>query len=186
MVHRGPTSYLMYAVLVFQLAVGMDWPVAHAATVPQQGQPGGMEMARCPEHASLGVGAGGPDTHNGQVEGSADHDPSHHPEPPAKHHCCRSAGCQCHCAFTPASLARRACASWSPLVTSCLRLTHGSPPPFPKNSSDPPSNNTPRARSDAGSPACACEGHLGSDDLERWSLPARLSSRDFDRSSVLW
>jgi len=101
MVHRGPTSYLMYAVLVFQLAVGMDWPVAHAATVPQQGQPGGMEMARCPEHASLGVGAGGPDTHNGQVEGSADHDPSHHPEPPAKHHCCRSAGCQCHCAFTP-------------------------------------------------------------------------------------
>jgi hypothetical protein len=101
MVHRRPTSYLMYAVLVFQLAVGMNWPVAHAATVPQQGQTGGMEMAHCPEHASLGLGGEGPDTHNGQVEGSADHDPSHHQQLQAKHDCCRSAGCQCHCAFTP-------------------------------------------------------------------------------------
>jgi hypothetical protein len=67
----------MYAVLLFQLAVGMNWPVAQAAPVPQHDQSGGMQMAHCPEH-----------------------DSSHPPQPLAKHACCRAAGCQCHCAFT--------------------------------------------------------------------------------------
>ena len=101
MVHRKPPSYLIIAVLVFQLAMGMNWPMAHAAAAGQQSEPRGMDMAHCSEHASAGQPAEGPPNGNAQVDGSVGHDPSHTPQPLAKHDCCRFAGCQCHSAFTP-------------------------------------------------------------------------------------
>jgi hypothetical protein len=73
MVRRRLKSYLMYAVLAFQLALGMNMPMAHTAGLPQQTQPAGMQMAHCPEHGA---------------------------RQQAKHECCRATGCQCHCAFT--------------------------------------------------------------------------------------
>ena len=85
---RRSTSYLLYALLVFQLTMGMIWPVAQAVTVLNQSQTAGMEMAHCPEHTS-------------SVSDTANLHPSHHAQPLTKQDCCRSAGCQCHCASTP-------------------------------------------------------------------------------------
>jgi hypothetical protein len=95
-VRRRPASYLIYAVLVFQLAVGMHWPLAQAASVREQVHSSNAEAEHCPEHASLGKGI-----YAGQHAGSADRVPSHSQNPLQKHDCCRSAGCQCYCTYAP-------------------------------------------------------------------------------------
>ena len=101
MVHRRPISILMYAVLVLQLAVGTNWPAAHAANVLQQSHVGAMSMAHCPEHASLAHNTEEQDHQNAQADGPVSPS-SRLPGPLPKHDCCRSACCQCHSSFTPA------------------------------------------------------------------------------------
>ena len=76
------TGFLLRAVLVFQLAAGMPLPMAHAAILLGH-EASGRDEQHCPEHASL-------------------EPTSQTPTAAVKpHDCCRSVGCQCHCAYTP-------------------------------------------------------------------------------------
>ena len=72
-------SLLVSSVLVFQLAVGMHWPVALTTSIPQHPLANSSHAEHCPGHPA----------------------PRQRSTPlGAKHDCCRSAGCQCHCTYT--------------------------------------------------------------------------------------
>lgn len=90
---RSLTS-LLYAVLIFQLAVGMHWPLAQAGSLPEPLPTTSAAAQLCPEHATR--------VHTPTVS-STHHVLPHQQTSQKKHDCCRSAGCQCHCTFTPAS-----------------------------------------------------------------------------------
>jgi hypothetical protein len=96
-VSRRSPSLLIIALLVFQLAFGVHWQTAHAAPVaPVQGMDAGAE--HCADHHQLQ--SLGPDQGLGaQAYG---HVPASPQVPVNKHDCCRSMGCQCHCAQSPA------------------------------------------------------------------------------------
>jgi hypothetical protein len=64
----------MTALLMLQLATGLQWQAAHAAASPER-QMSGIEAGHCP---------------------------SSHYNTATKHDCCRSVGCQCHSAQSPA------------------------------------------------------------------------------------
>ena len=88
---------VLTALLMLQLALGMQWQVAHAAASPPEPQTGGMEAGHCPGHQakdSRSVDGGGP--------GASTSAASSHDNPANKHDCCRSVGCQCHYAQSPA------------------------------------------------------------------------------------
>ena len=82
----------LQGLLMFQLAVGMQWPIAHAAitdSLPPRAE-------RCAQHAALG--SGGPlASPNATPPRSLAHNVFH-----KSHDCCRSAACQCHFAYIPA------------------------------------------------------------------------------------
>jgi hypothetical protein len=96
---KWPPNWIIAALLVFQLAFGLQWEAARAVVTPPEGQMDGMQAGRCPAHSSNdsrtdpGGGAG--------VSTSAQF--SHH-SPANKYDCCRSLGCQCHCAQSPGAL----------------------------------------------------------------------------------
>jgi hypothetical protein len=73
----------MYLLLIFQLAVGMAWPLAEAGMPARQPVP--MNHV---EHCQ--------GDHGQTDQGKAQQ------QQPRKHDCCRSMGCQCLCAYTPA------------------------------------------------------------------------------------
>jgi len=62
--------------MMFQLVIGLQWQVAHAGVTPPEQQASLREAGHCPAHNN----------------------------PAAKHDCCRSLGCQCHCAQSPVVL----------------------------------------------------------------------------------
>jgi hypothetical protein len=78
---------MIAALLTLQLAIGLQWPAAHAVDVPAQQQLSGMQAGHCAGHA-----------------GAATNAPTSHSNPVNKHDCCRSLGCQCHPAQTPVVL----------------------------------------------------------------------------------
>jgi hypothetical protein len=84
---------LIQAVLVFQLALGMQWSVAHAASTPQQSP--GSPAEDCPFHAAPAKAPAVQPLRAAPVSHSASdqHEPRH------QHDCCHSASCQCHGAF---------------------------------------------------------------------------------------
>jgi hypothetical protein len=108
---------LLLAVLAFQLAIGMYVPIARAASLSAMAQSSGA--AACPEHAKVGLA---------ERAGLPDADVAHPPsqQPPLKHDCCRSAGCQCHCSYSPAiadfAEVRAPTSSSYPLATLRVRL----------------------------------------------------------------
>jgi hypothetical protein len=88
---------MLQAVLVFQLAVGMQLPMAHASVLLGH-EAVSVDAEPCPEHASLEPASQAPTVGAVHAEGSS----ARHRESPFKtHDCCRSVGCQCHCMYTP-------------------------------------------------------------------------------------
>jgi hypothetical protein len=69
-VSNRPANWVIAALLIFQLAIGLQWQTAQAAVAPPERGMNGMGAGQCPDHAN-------------------------------KHDCCRSLGCQCHCAQSP-------------------------------------------------------------------------------------
>lgn len=97
---RRTAKLLLQAVLVFQFAIGMDPPVAQASVFPHQQEASGVGAEPCPHHIVLGLAhqaLNSADAHNTAYYGR-----SHHAAPGGTHDCCRSAACQCHCAYIPA------------------------------------------------------------------------------------
>jgi hypothetical protein len=95
-VRNRPATLLIAALLMFQLAFGVHWQLANAATVlPVHA----LDGEHCPAHhpqpseADQGLGA--------QTRG---HVPSFPHAPINKHDCCQSLGCQCHCTQSPAAI----------------------------------------------------------------------------------
>jgi len=82
-----PANWMIAASLMLQLAIGLQWQLAHAAVVPAQRQVNGTDAGHCPGHAGRLTSA-----------------PSSHVNPAGKHDCCRSQGCQCHSAQSPVLL----------------------------------------------------------------------------------
>jgi hypothetical protein len=89
-VFRRLTHHIIHLLLILQLAVGMQLPIAQSASsapLSTTQDPGGEH---CPAHHA---------TTSGKEL------PSPSPHGPAKHHdCCRSIGCQCHCTQAPVLL----------------------------------------------------------------------------------
>jgi hypothetical protein len=88
---------------MLQLALGLQWQVAHAAAAAPEPQTGGMEAGgteagHCPGHRpdSRSVDGGG--------AGASTSAASSRDNPANKHDCCRSVGCQCHYAQSPGVL----------------------------------------------------------------------------------
>jgi hypothetical protein len=91
-----PSNWVITALLILQLAIGLQWQVAQAAAVLPEGQMNGMKAGHCAGHQSNDSS-----TIPGGAGASTSAPPSHH-NPANKHDCCRSLGCQCHYAQTPA------------------------------------------------------------------------------------
>jgi hypothetical protein len=97
--HNRPANWVIAALLMLQLAIGLQWQVAHAVAAPPEPQTNGMEAGHCPGHqstdsrpvkrGSAGVSTGAPSSHDNSGN---------------KHDCCRSVGCQCHYAQSPGIL----------------------------------------------------------------------------------
>jgi hypothetical protein len=110
-VRNRPANWVIAAQLMLQLAIGLQGQVARALAPPPERQMNGMEAGHCPGHASVdstideGGGAG-----KSTSAPSSDN-------PAKKHDCCRSLGCQCHCAQTPGVLgstrSRAAFSAWT-------------------------------------------------------------------------
>jgi hypothetical protein len=90
-----PANWVITALLMVQLAIGLQWQAAHAAAAPER-QMNGMKAGHCASHQSNDSS-----TIQGGAGASTSAPPSHH-NPANKHDCCRSLGCQCHYAQTPA------------------------------------------------------------------------------------
>jgi hypothetical protein len=90
---------ILQAVLVFQLTVGMALPAAHASVSSHEA--GNVRAERCPEHASLDENLKAGDAETAPLGGSSDRVSAEQGKPDKAHDCCRSAGCQCHCTYTP-------------------------------------------------------------------------------------
>jgi hypothetical protein len=88
-----PLLRILFALLAFQLAIGLQFSVARAAAVDSaqpasvQATTGGIVDARAMRDRDVDV----------------EQCPSHS-KATSKHDCCRSSGCQCQCANSPASL----------------------------------------------------------------------------------
>jgi len=98
---NGPANWVITALLMLQLAVGLQWQVANAATVPPERQKNGMETGHCPGHGHQSRDSR---TVEGGGAGASTSAPSSHDNPANKHECCRSVGCQCHYAQSPGVL----------------------------------------------------------------------------------
>lgn len=88
------SNWVIAALLMVQLAVGLEWQAAHAAEAPE-GQMNGMKAGHCAGHQSNDSRSiqGGP--------GASTSAPSSRDNPVNKHDCCHSFGCQCHSAQSP-------------------------------------------------------------------------------------
>src|SRR5258708_38974232 len=98
---KRSANWVLTALMMLQLALGLQWQVAHAAAAPPEPQTGGTEAGHCPGHQpkdSRSVDGGG-------AGASTRASPSHGTSAPAhKHDCCGSLDCQCHCAQAPGVL----------------------------------------------------------------------------------
>lgn len=98
-VRNRSTNWVIAALLMLQLVIGMQWQVAHADMAPPERQARGVDARHCPHHASKDSrtdGRGG--------AGASTSARSPHNIPAQKHDCCVSLDCQCHCAQGPGVL----------------------------------------------------------------------------------
>ena len=96
---RSPVGWVITALLMFQLAFGLQWQVARAVEVPPEQPTSGMEGGHCPAHQAKRSGAD-----EGLDANTSTSPQSSHNHAAPKHDCCRSLGCQCHCAQSPGVL----------------------------------------------------------------------------------
>jgi hypothetical protein len=114
-VRNRPANWIIAALLMFQLAIGLQWQTAQAVVAQPEQQMHGMEAGHCPTHSS-----GDSSIAQGRsAAGAPTSAPSSHNHPAGKHDCCNSLGCQCHCAQSPTALARTLV---SPAVSTSVLL----------------------------------------------------------------
>jgi hypothetical protein len=110
-VHNRPANWVITALLMLQLTIGLQWQVAHAAAEPAERTANHMGAGDCPGHQSKraqtadesGAGASTSASSSSHAAG--------------KHDCCRALGCQCHFAQSPGVLdLPRANAAFSAVV----------------------------------------------------------------------
>lgn len=95
-VRKRPANWVIAALVMFQLAIGLQWDAAQAVVAPPERQMNGMEAGHCPAHPSKDSR-----TAQGRDAGASTSAPSSHKSPASKHDCCGSLGCQFHCAQSP-------------------------------------------------------------------------------------
>src|SRR4030088_1328398 len=98
-VRNRPANWAIAALVIFQLAIGMQWQTAQAAVAPPEREMNGVGAGDCPDHSSKDSRADQERTAGAPTSAP----PSHH-NPANKHDCCRSEGCHCHCAQSPGTL----------------------------------------------------------------------------------
>jgi hypothetical protein len=98
-VRNRPANWSIAALVIFQLAIGLQWQTAQAVVAQPEREMNGMGAGDCPDHSSKDSRA----DHERSAGGPTSAPSSHH-NPANKHDCCRSLGCQCHCAQSPGTL----------------------------------------------------------------------------------
>jgi hypothetical protein len=93
---RTPLNLLTIALLMFQLAIGLQWQVAYAEDVPAEQGTNAVPGEHCKSHAAKAAAR--------EIQGAQTRGPLFSKKAFGKHDCCRSAGCQCHCAQYLATL----------------------------------------------------------------------------------
>jgi hypothetical protein len=88
-VRNRSTNWVITALLMFQLAIGLQWQMAQADAVTPDQQMSRTEAGRCPTHQAK-ISRGNATTSTSSL-------PSHK-SPAPTHDCCHSQGCLCHCA----------------------------------------------------------------------------------------
>jgi len=83
------------ALLMFQLAIGLQWQMAQADEVTPDQQINSAGAGHCPTHQATDSR-----THATTPTSSL----SSHNSPAPKHDCCHGLGCQCQCAQSPGVL----------------------------------------------------------------------------------
>jgi hypothetical protein len=126
-VRNRPANWVIAALLMFQLAIGLQWQVAQAVVNPPERPMNRMEAGHCPTHPSKDSG-----TDEGRGAGASTSAPSPHSTPASKHDCCGSSGCQCHCAQSATALERSLVSA--ALSTSLLLPILDKRPPVPRAS----------------------------------------------------
>jgi hypothetical protein len=98
---RNTANWMSAALLMLQLAIGLQWQVAHAVVAQSEQQMNSMKAGHCPAHQSK-------DSRTDERRGgrASTNAPSSHDNPVNNHDCCRSLGCQCHYAQSPGVLDR--------------------------------------------------------------------------------
>jgi hypothetical protein len=99
LVRNRPANWAIAALVIFQLAIGLQWQTAQAVVAPPEREMNGMGAGDCPDHSSKDSRA-----NQERSAGAPMSSPSWHHNPANKHDCCRSLGCQCHCAQSPGTL----------------------------------------------------------------------------------
>jgi hypothetical protein len=90
-VRNRSANWVIAALVIFQLAIGLQWQTAQAVVAPPEREMNGMGAGDCPDHSSKDSRA----DQERSAGAPASTPPSHH-NPATKHDCCRSLGCQCH------------------------------------------------------------------------------------------
>jgi hypothetical protein len=98
-VRNRPASWAIAALAIFQLAIGLQWQTAQAVVASPERQMDGMEAEHCPDHWTKDSG-----TEQGRSADARTSAPASHHNPANKQDCCRSLGCQCHCAQSAGAL----------------------------------------------------------------------------------
>jgi hypothetical protein len=83
-------SWVMAALLMLQLVIGMQWQVAHANMSALERQASGVDARHCPDHPSKGSRT--EERRGAQASTST---PTSHNTPAHHHDCCGSLDCQC-------------------------------------------------------------------------------------------
>jgi hypothetical protein len=96
-VRNRSTHWVIAALLMLQLVIGMQWQVAHANMPPPERQASGVDTRHCPDHPSKDLG-----TDERRGAGAQTSAPSSQNKPAHTHDCC--VDCQCHGAQGPGVL----------------------------------------------------------------------------------
>jgi hypothetical protein len=117
-----PANRMIAALLIFQLAIGLQWQVAHAVAAPPELQMSGVDARHCPTHPSK-------DSRTNERRGAevSTRAPSSHNDLAHTHDCCGSLDCQCHCAQGPVVLDLPLAGVISP-ATFLVPLVNARPP----------------------------------------------------------
>jgi hypothetical protein len=119
--NRSATNWVITALLMFQLAIGLQWQVAHAVGAPPERQMSSVEAGHCPGHQAQVS-----NTDVGLHAGTSTSPRSLPDKPVPKHDCCHSLGCQCHGAQSPGALDLPAASA--ALSSSLLPILDARPP----------------------------------------------------------